>query len=79
MMRPKKQEEKIKGVVLQVRVTAPEAEQFRAQALARKMAVSTYLRYVLLEDADKLSLEGKLRQAPDGSWEVFIMGEWRAS
>lgn len=78
-MRPKKEEEHLKGAVLQVRVTAAEAEQFRAQALARKMAMSTYLRYLLLEDADKLSLEGKLRQAADGGpWEVFVMGEWRA-
>lgn len=77
-MRPKKEEEHLKGVVLQVRVTGSEAEQFRAQAMGRKMALSTYLRYLLLEDADRLSLEGKLRQAPDGTWEVFAMGEWRA-
>lgn len=77
-MRPKKEDEKLKAVVLQVRVTAAEAEQFRAQAMARKMAASTYLRYLLLEDADSLSVEGKLRQASDGTWEVFAMGEWRA-
>jgi hypothetical protein len=77
-MRPKNAEEKLKGVVLQVRVTAAEAEQFRAQATARKMAISTYLRFLLLEDADTLSVDGKLRQASDGTWEVFAMGEWRA-
>jgi hypothetical protein len=77
-MRPKKEEEQLKGVVMQVRVTVAEAEQFRAQAQARKMAISTYLRFLLLEDADKLSIEGKLRQASDGTWQVFVMGEWRA-
>ena len=77
-MRPKKEEEKLKGVVMQVRVTSGEAEQFRAQAMARKMAISTYLRFLLLEDADKLSMDGKLRQASDGTWEVFVLGEWRA-
>lgn len=77
-MRPKKDEEKRKGVVLQVRVTGTEAEQFRAQATARKMAISSYLRYLLLDDADKLCAEGKLRQTQDGKWEIFILGEWRA-
>ena len=76
-MRPKKVEEKLKGIVLQVRVTAAEAEQFRTQAMARKMAISTYLRYLLLADADALSIEGKLRKNPDGDWEIFAMGEWR--
>ena len=75
-MRPKKEGE-LKGVVLQVRVTPSEAEQFRTQAVARKMALSAYLRYLLLADADTLSIEKKLRQTPDGRWEVFAMGEWR--
>jgi hypothetical protein len=77
-MRPRKVEEKLKGVVLQVRVTAAEAEQFRAQATARKMAVSSYLRFLLLEDADKLSAEGKLRKTQDGAWEVFLLGNWQS-
>lgn len=77
-MRPRKVEEKLKGVVLQVRVTASEAEQFRTQATARKMAISTYLRYLLLEDADRLSAEGKLRRAPDGQWEIFLLGNWQS-
>jgi hypothetical protein len=77
-MRPKKENEKLKGIIMQVRVTAAEADQFRAQAMARKMAASAYLRYLLLADADALSMEGKLRRGPDGEWEIFSMGEWRA-
>lgn len=77
-MRPKKEGEKLKGVIMQVRVTAAEADQFRSQATARKMATSTYLRYLLLADADALSEEGKLRKSPYGEWEIFTMGEWRA-
>lgn len=76
-MRPKKEGEKIKGIILQVRVTPSEAEQFRSQAHARKMATSAYLRYLLLADADALSMEGKLRKNSAGEWEVFSMGEWR--
>ena len=76
-MRPKKDGEKIKGVVVQVRVTASESEQFKTQAMARKMALSTYLRYLLLADADTLSVENKLRQTQDGEWQIFTMGEWR--
>lgn len=77
-MRPKKEGEKLKGVIMQVRVTAAESDQFRAQAMARKMATSAYLRYLLLADADALSVEGKLRKSPDGEWEIYSMGEWRA-
>ena len=76
-MRPKKEASDYKGILLQVRVNPDEAAQFRAQAQARKMAVSGYLRLLLLEDADRLSEEKKLRQGPDGGWEIFIMGEWR--
>jgi hypothetical protein len=76
-MRPKKNDENLKGIILQVRASTAEAEQFRAQAAARKLATSTYLRFLLLEDADRLSAEGKLRQAEDGGWEFFAMGVWK--
>ncbi len=76
-MRPRKEEEQRKGIVVQLRVTNAEAEQFRLQALARKMAMSSYLRYLLLEDADRLSIEGKLRENQEGEWEIFIMGKWQ--
>ncbi len=76
-MRPKKEEEQRKGIVVQVRVTEAEGEQFRLQAMARKMAMSSYLRYLLLEDADRLSMEGKLQENQEGQWEIFVMGKWQ--
>jgi hypothetical protein len=45
--------------------------------MARKMAMSSYLRYLLLEDADRLSMEGKLRENQEGQWEIFVMGKWQ--
>ena len=76
-MRPKKKGKDLKVVILQVRVTDAEAEQFRAQAAVRKRATSAYLHYLLLEDTERLLEEGKLRQAKDGGWEYFAMGVWK--
>ena len=76
-MRPMKKKENVKAIILQVRANPAEAKQFRAQAAARKMATSSYLRFLLLEDADKLSVDGKLRQAEGGEWEYFALGEWK--
>ena len=76
-MRPKKRDENVKAVILQVRATDAEAEQYRAQAAARKMTTSSYLRFLLLEDADRLSAEKKIRSTQDGGWEFLAMGEWR--
>lgn len=76
-MRPKKKDEDLKAAILQVRASATEADQYKLQAAVRKMATSSYLRYLLGEDAERLVAEGKLRQGQDGAWEAFIMGEWR--
>jgi hypothetical protein len=47
--------------------------------MARKMAISSCLRYLLLADAETLSNEGKLRQVQeDGKREIFVRGDWRS-
>jgi hypothetical protein len=62
--------------LVNIRLTNAEAEQFRAQAAARKMELGPYLRFLAMEDGERLVSEGKIRRTDEGNWEVLVMGVW---
>ncbi len=78
-MRPKKDAAEKRGYLVNIRLTNAEAAQFRAQATARKMELGPYLRFLAMEDGERLVTEGKIRRTDEGHWEVFMMGVWEQS
>ena len=75
-MRPKKTTEERRQILVNVRLTISESEQFRAQAAARTMELGPYLRYLAMADGESLVADGKIRSTDEGSWEVLKMGTW---
>lgn len=76
-MRPKKDPNELRDVLINVRLTAPEAEVFRAQAAFYAKGLSEYLRDLARQDGEALLSEKKMRRDVNGIWEVLSMGDWR--
>jgi hypothetical protein len=75
-LRPKKVAEERRINLVNIRLTNAEAEQFKAQAAARKMELGPYLRFLAMEDGERLIADDKIRRNDEGNWEVLKMGVW---
>ena len=75
-MRPKKNPDERRKILVNVRLTDAESEQFRAQAAARTMELGPYLRYLAMADGESLVADGKIRRTAEAEWEVLKMGTW---
>jgi hypothetical protein len=76
-MRPKKNPNELRDVLLNVRLTSDEADVFRAQATYHRKGLSEYLRDLARQDGNELHSNDKIRKDDEGVWEVLVMGEWR--
>ncbi|UFS72646.1 hypothetical protein LPW11_10720 [Geomonas sp. RF6] len=76
-MRPKKNDDERKSILINLRLTKYEVDIFRTQAFYHGKAVSEYLRDLVRSDGIELHAKELVRKDEEGRWEVWVMGEWR--